>query len=66
MRIEEAAAERLEVVRLSELGDSASFPSLPSFLWRPGKRLGVAFENGDGMALASQHHCRREPDNPAA
>lgn len=64
MQIEEAAAEGLEVVRLPELTDAASFPGLPGFLWGIRQRLDVTFENGHGIALASQHHRRREPDNP--
>jgi hypothetical protein len=58
MRSEEMAYRRVEVVRLPELGDPSSFPSLPGFFWRAGKRLAVAFENGDVIALPSQHHRR--------
>ena len=66
MGIEEMAYGRVQVVRLPELSDPSPFPRAPRFLWRAGKRLAVAFENGDVMALPSQHHRHRKPDNTAA
>ena len=66
MAIEEMGYGRVQVVRLPELSDPSSFPRVPRFLWRAGKWLAVAFENGDVMALPNQHHRRRKPDNTAA
>ena len=66
MGIEEMACGRVQVVRLPELSDPSPFPRLPRFLWRAGKRLDVPFEDGDVMALPSQHHRHRKPDDTAA
>jgi hypothetical protein len=46
--------------------EGSPFPRVPRFLWRAGKRLAVSFENGDVMALPSQQHRHRKPDNTAA
>jgi hypothetical protein len=66
MGIEEMAYGRVQVMRLPELSYPSPFPRVPCFLGRAGKRLAVAFENGDVMALPSQHHRHRKPDNTAA
>src|SRR6266446_10267748 len=66
MGIEELDCGRVQVVRLAELSDPSSFPRVPRLLWRTGNRLCIALEHSDVMASPSQHHRRREPDNPAA
>jgi hypothetical protein len=53
-------------LRQPELSDPSPFPRLPRFFWRAGKLLAVALEYGDIMALPSQHHRGRKPDNTAA
>jgi hypothetical protein len=66
MGVEEMAYTRVQIVRLPELSDPSPFPCAPGFLWPAGKRPAVVFENGDRMALPSQHHRDREPDNAAS
>jgi hypothetical protein len=66
MGIEEMAYGRVQIVWLPELSDPSPFPRVPRFLRRAGKWLAVVFENCDIMALPSQQHRRRKPDNTAA
>ena len=66
MAIEEMGYGRVQVVRLPELSDPSSFPRVPRFLWRAGKRLVIMLENGDIVAVPGQHHRRRKPYNTAA
>src|SRR5258708_1124327 len=66
MGIEQMAYGRMQVVWLPKLSDSSSFPCVPRFLWRGRKWLAIVFQNRNGMALASQHHRPREPDDTTA
>src|SRR5258708_14550170 len=64
MGIEELDCGRGQVVRLAELTDASSFPSLPRVLRRGGKRLPLPLTAPYATAPPIKHHRPRSPHHP--